>query len=72
MYLSTFSAQSYISKLEAILLSDFSQRDMMVISESFAVKKISRTSNSILSDVDPEPVGAAFIWVLGSGSRGIK
>ena len=24
------------------------------------------------SDVDPDPVGSAFIWVRGSGSRGIK
>ena len=24
------------------------------------------------SDVDPDPVGFTFIWVIGSGSRGIK
>ena len=24
------------------------------------------------SDVDPDPVGSEFIWVRGSGSRGIK
>ena len=24
------------------------------------------------SDVDPDPVGSAFIWVCRSGSRGIK
>ena len=24
------------------------------------------------SDVDPDPIGSAFIWVHGSGSRGIK
>ena len=29
-------------------------------------------SISLYSDVDPDPVGSAFIWVRGSGSRGIK
>ena len=24
------------------------------------------------SEVDPDPVGSGFIWVRGSGSRGIK
>ena len=33
---------------------------------------IATTMSSLASDLDPDPVGSAFIWVCGSGSRGIK
>ena len=38
----------------------------------YSCNKTIKLSIFMTNDVDPDPVGSAFIWACGSGSRGIK